>query len=78
MELKMRLEEESHKKIKKAIKLRKSGLSQSKVAKMIGVSRNTISNWERNIHRPIIGSVKLSRLTEISNSTIQSWIYKER
>lgn len=76
IELKMRLEKESLEKVKKAIKLRKMGLSYNKIAKIIGVSKRIISNWERNIHRPIIGSVKLSHLTKVPNSTIQSWVYK--
>ena len=51
----------------KSIRLEK-GLTQPKLAKMIGVSNGMISFWENGVHEPTVSYIiKLSKVLEVSS-----------
>lgn len=50
---------------------KKAGLEQEEVAKAIGVSRGTISNWERDKGEPRLSHLR--RLAEITSTPVE-WL----
>ena len=59
---------------------RKRGLTQTKLAKYLGVSSQTLSNWERGLTEPDIHSLcSLSSILRVSiDSLLESFMPKKK
>lgn len=56
------------------IKRKELRLKQDQVAETVGVSRQTISNWERGIGIPTLTPSQMLRLITITQTTLQELV----
>lgn len=57
-------------------KLRTSaGMNQEQLAELLGVTRQTVSNWERGVSMPDMDS--LERIALVFGTSVESLIYRD-
>ncbi len=57
---------------RRMVELRESlGMTQRQLANIIGVTDQTVSNWERGIHAPKLTPRQMSNLCKAANRTIE-------